>query len=75
VRAKTVPHVEYEIFQHILDTIDITTVKQQMVPTGDKVAEDRFDRGAASAAQFVKNMIDRRTHRLPKDHEDYEAKE
>jgi hypothetical protein len=75
MRAKTVPHVEYEIFQHILDTIDITTVKEQMVPTGDKVAEDRFDKGATSAAQFIQNMVDRRTHRLPKNHEDYEAKE
>ena len=75
MRAKTVPHVEYEIFNHILDTIDITTVKEQMCPTGDTVAEERFNKGAESAAKFIQNLIDRRLHRLPKNHVDYRAKD
>ena len=75
MRAKTVPHVEYEIFQHILDEIDITMVKEQMVPSGDTVAEDRFNKGAESAAKFIQNLIDRRLHRLPKNHGDYRGKD
>lgn len=75
MRARTVPHVEYEIFQHILDEIDISKVKEQMCPVGDKVAVKRFEQGASSAAKLIKNLADRRLHRLPEDHVDYEAKE
>jgi len=74
MRAKTVPHVEYEIFNLILDEIDISMLKEQMCPTGDDVALARFEKGAASAAQLIQNLIERRKHRLPFDHLDFEAK-
>lgn len=75
MRATTIPHVEYEIFQYILDEIDIMRVKEKMCPSGDSVAETRFNKGAESAARLIQNLIDRRTHRLPKNHSDYEVKE
>ena len=36
MRAKTIPHVEYEIFLHVMNEIDILEVKENMCPTGDK---------------------------------------
>ena len=75
MRAKTIPHVEYEIFQHILDEIDISILKEQMCPSGDAVATDRFDKGAESAAQLIQNLIERRLHRLPHDHPDFKERE
>ena len=75
MRAKTIPHVEYEIFQYILDEIDISIVKESLVPSGDEVAADRFDKGAESAAQLIQNLIDRRLHRLPHDHPDFKERE
>ena len=74
MRAKTVPHVEYEIFNLILDEIDISMLKEQMCPTGDDVALARFEKGAASAAQLIQNLIERRKHRLPFDHLDFVVK-
>jgi len=74
MRAKTVTHVEYEIFEHILATIDIADVKDRLVPPGDNVAEKRFNEGAKSAARYVKNLSDRRLHRLPNAHPDYRGK-
>jgi len=73
-RAATIPHVEYEIFKHVLDKIDISVLKQQMCPTGDKAALSRFEKGAASAARLIQNLIERRKHRLHPDHLDYEVK-
>jgi|TARA_R110002051_G_C8654167_1_gene488032 hypothetical protein len=75
MRAKTIPHVEYEIFKYILDNIDIREVKNNMCPEGDTYAEDRFDKGYVSAANFINNLCERRLHRLPKDHVDYVEKE
>tara|TARA_R100000234_G_C4990195_1_gene175168 strand:+ start:1122 stop:1352 length:231 start_codon:yes stop_codon:yes gene_type:complete len=75
MRAKTIPHVEYEIFQHILDEIDISIVKESLVPRGDKIAEERFEKGAASATNLIENLIDRRLHRLPHDHPDFKERE
>ena len=75
MRAETIPHVEYEIFRHLLSEIDISMVKEQMCPTGDDVALARFDKGAASAARLIQNLIERRKHKLPQEHLDYEAKE
>tara|TARA_Y100000361_G_C11081506_1_gene301286 strand:+ start:262 stop:492 length:231 start_codon:yes stop_codon:yes gene_type:complete len=71
MRAKTIPHVEYEIFQHILNEIDITIVKESLVPRGDKVAEERFEKGFESAAKLINNLCERRLHRLPKQHRNY----
>jgi len=79
MRAKTTVHVEYEILKNILQSKEIGMVieriKADMVPTGDEVAEKRFDNGINSAAQLIRNMIDRRKHRIPKNHIDYEVKE
>lgn len=74
MRAATIPHVEYEIFQLILDEIDISTLKEQMCPHGDKAALARFEKGVASAAGLIRNLTERRKHRLPHDHLDYEVK-
>ena len=46
-----------------------------MVPIGDEVAEKRFNSGVHSTAQFIRNMIDRRKHRIPKKDTDYKIKE
>lgn len=75
MRAKTVPHVEYEIFMHLLKHIDVSEVKESMVPSGDDVAEKRFSQGLESAAKLIHNLCVRRQHRLPKDHVDYVDKE
>jgi len=74
MRAKTVPHVEYEILRHILNEVDISDVVMEMVPEGDEVAKERFDKGARSALQLLRNLMLRRLHRLPKDHPDYQEK-
>jgi len=73
MRAKTVPHVEYEILKHIIENIDILEVKERMV--NDKHSETRFDKGATNVAQLIQNLADRRMHRLPKDHVDYGVKQ
>ena len=73
MRAKTVPHVEYEILKHIIENIDILEVKERMV--NDEHSATRFDKGATNVAQLIQNLADRRTHRLPKDHVDYGVKQ
>ncbi len=74
MRAKTVPHVEYEILQYILDNIDISEVEDAMCPIDDNVAKKRFERGAQSVSQLLSNLVQRRLHRLPKSHADYREK-
>ena len=75
MRAKTVTHVEYEIFMHVLKHIDISEVKGNMVPEGDDIAEKRFTQGLESASKLIHNLCVRRQHRLPKEHVDYIDKE
>ncbi len=72
MRAKTVIHAEYEIIQHILDEIEIHSVRQRMVT--DKHSEKRFETGAKNVSDLITNLAKRRLHRLPKDHEDYQEK-
>ena len=74
MRAKTVPHVEYEIFMHLLKHIDVSEVKENMVPFEVTKWRKRFSQGAESA-QLIHNLCVRRQHRLPKDHVDYVDKE
>ena len=78
MRAKTVTHVEYEVFNAILDSDVIADVvndlKRDLVPQGDEVAQKRFDEGVKSAAKFIDNLATRRRHRLPQEHKDYEKK-
>ena len=75
MRAKTVPHVEYEIFMHIINNVDVESVRTKLCPTGDKVAKERFEKGFTSAAKLIDNLCKRRQHRLPKNHVDYRGKD
>jgi hypothetical protein len=79
MRAKSVVHVEYEVLNAILDSDLIADVvaelREQMVPEGDSVADRRFVDGTRNAAKLIQNLADRRTHRLPEDHPDYQPKE
>ena len=47
MRAKSVVHVEYEVFKRILDSEIIAEsledIRMDLVPTNDSVAEKRFD--------------------------------
>jgi hypothetical protein len=79
MRAASIVHVEFEVLNAILDSDIIAEVvaelREQMVPENDSVAERRFVDGTKKAAQLIQNLADRRTHRLPEDHPDFEAKE
>ena len=79
MRAKTKVHVEYEVLKAILNSKEIGMVikrtKADMVPVGDNVAEKRYANGVQSLAQYLKNMAERRLHRIPKNHPDYRGKE
>jgi len=72
-KAKSQTHVEFEVLKTIVEKIDLSRLKQSMAT--DKVAEKRFDKGATRVAQLIQNLMNRRTHKLPKDHVDYEVKE
>jgi len=72
MRAKTVIHAEYEIIQHILDEIEIHSVRERMVT--DEHSEKRFETGAKNVSDLITNLATRRLHRLPKDHADYQEK-
>lgn len=75
MRAKTIPHVEYEILKYILAEVDISDVELEMVPNGDEVALTRFNNGARSCLKLLNNLMERRLHRLPEEHDDYRVKE
>ncbi len=79
MRAKSVVHVEYEVFKSILDSEiiaeTIEDVRGELVPENDKVAEKRFNEGVKSASKYILNLLERRKHRLPEEHTDFEAKE
>lgn len=78
-RIRTVTHGEYEILRTLLDS-DIMAdalvgLKYQMVPENDEVAEKRWNSSVVSVAQYMANMMERRLHRLPKNHPNYREKE
>ena len=73
-RARSVAHVEYEILQWVGDRAWLDGLMTEMVPKGDKVAEKRFRTGATNISGYLRNMMDRRQHKLPKDHDDYKEK-
>tara|TARA_R100001163_G_scaffold46295_1_gene34795 strand:- start:187 stop:414 length:228 start_codon:yes stop_codon:yes gene_type:complete len=73
MRAKSVPHVEYEILIHLLDEIDLQDLEEIMVK--DKHSRKRFDDGAKNVFRLINNRAEKRLHKLPKDHEDYRVKE
>ena len=78
MRAKTVIHVEYEILKPILQSKEIgmvvERVKADMVPSTDRAAEKRFNAGVTSGGQLIRNIVDRRTHRIPQNHPDFKVK-
>jgi hypothetical protein len=80
LRAKTVTHVEYEVLNAIMDDEVIAetleSLKASLVPDpSDEVAERRFNDGVKNVAKLVLNMAERRLHRLPPEHPDYQVKE
>ena len=73
-RAKSVPHVEYELIKYIIENISLEMVKNDMVPNGDEVALKRFNKGGSNVKKLLVNLGKRRQHRLPTDHPDYNEK-
>lgn len=71
-KAASVSHAEYEILRVLTDDIDLRSLRQSMCP--DKVSQVRFDKAAKEVAVLIRNMMERRTHRLPKKHVDYKEK-
>ena len=71
-RAASVTHVEYEIFKCITETVDLRALRDKM--GDDPIANERFRKGAESVLQLINNMMERRRHKLPKAHVDYEEK-
>ena len=74
-RARSVAHVEYELLNFIGERLYVDDLMQQMIPEGDKVAKKRFDKGATNISTYLRNMVNRRLHKLPKDHPAYRRKE
>ena len=75
MRAESIPHVEYELLHYILDEIDMSDIQHQMVPNGDTVAQSRYEKALKSISNIINNAADRRKHKLPENHEDFEVKE
>ena len=74
-RARSVTHVEYEILEWIGSKAWLDQLMTEMIPKGDKVAEKRFRKGAENICKYLENMMERRQHKLPKDHDDYKERE
>ena len=74
-RARSVAHVEYEILERVGHRAWLDGLMAEMVPEGDKVAEKRFRKGATNISTYLRNMMDRRQHKLPKDHPKYMERE
>jgi len=72
-KAQTIPHVEYEVLKEVLNNIPLEDLYDAMV--ADETSEKRFKSGAANVAKLIRNLMVRRQHRLPHDHEDYKQKE
>ena len=74
-RARSVAHVEYEVLDWVGRRAWLDGLMAEMVPEGDKVAEKRFRKGATNISPYLRNMMDRRQHKLPKDHDDYKERD
>ena len=74
-RARSVTHVEYEILEWIGSKAWLDQLMTEMIPKGDKVAEKRFRKGAENICKYLENMMERRQHKLPKDHDDYKERD
>lgn len=73
MKAKTIPHVEYEVLKEVLENIPLDDLHDSMV--GDELSEKRFKTGATNVARLIRNLMVRRQHRLPSNHADYKHKE
>jgi len=67
MRAASIKHAEWEILQHILTNLDLSSVKRKIVT--DKHSEDRFNKASAEICKLLENMQDRRVKHLPEGHE------
>ena len=74
-RARSVTHVEYKILEHLGNKAWLDPLMLKMIPKGDKIAEKRFRKGAENITEYLQNMINRRRHKLPKDHDAYKERE
>ena len=72
-RATSVSHVEFEILNELIETVDLESLKQIMVD--DKVTGKRWDSGAKNVLLLLENIKDRRRHRLKPEHPEYKEKE
>jgi len=72
-KAASVTHAEYMILESLRDEVNLRELQSRMVV--DEVSSTRFDKAAVNVHRLVQNMMDRRTHKLPKDHVDYKEKE
>jgi len=73
-RARSVAHAEYEILNSYWK-VNLIDLKNQMSPEGDEVAEKRMTTAMSNVSKYLKNMKDRRMHKLPKDHSEYRGKD
>ena len=80
MRASSKVHVEYEVFKHLMDKIDLSDLEEKMVlqHKGDQYyhkLEKRWEDGVNEVASMINNKIKKRLHRLPKKHPAYRGKE
>lgn len=75
MRAKSIDHAEFELIQHLLDTVDLFGLEQRLAPEGDEHAKKRFDKACEKVCKLLENMGDRRRHKLPTDHPHFRPKE
>ena len=79
MRACSKVHVEYEVFKHLMDKIDLSDLEEKMVlqHKGDQYyskLEKRWEDGVNEVASMINNKIEKRLHRLPKKHPAYMGK-
>ena len=72
-RTASKKHAEYAILKHLLQSHDLSELKEQMIT--DDISEKRFSQGGEAVLKIIQGLVDRRKHTLPKDHADYQAKE
>tara|TARA_R100000458_G_C8278539_1_gene254956 strand:- start:6642 stop:6878 length:237 start_codon:yes stop_codon:yes gene_type:complete len=73
-KLKSIVEGEYEALKHILNTISVKPLYERYVDGEDEVAKKRMDKAVSNVGTLIQNMMDRRKHRLPEEHYDYEAK-
>ena len=61
--------IRESIYEQVLDEYPKLSEYEQI-----KIAEKRFEDGVKSASQYILNLADRRLHRLPENHVNYQAK-